>query len=73
MAALKVPRALAPLRHGRFWLLAIGQLASNVGDSCYAVALPWYVLAVHGGTILLGTVLAAYGVPRTLLIAGARR
>lgn len=69
MAALAVPRALGPLRHGRFRLLAIGQLASNVGDSCYAVALPWYVLAVHGGTLLLGTVLAAYGVPRTLLIA----
>jgi predicted MFS family arabinose efflux permease len=33
------------------------------------VALPWYVLAAHGGVLLLGTVLAAYGVPRTALIA----
>jgi predicted MFS family arabinose efflux permease len=50
-------------------LLAIGQFASNVGDAFYAVALPWYVLAVHGGPLLLGTVLAAYGIPRTALIA----
>jgi predicted MFS family arabinose efflux permease len=34
----------------------------------YAVALPWYVLASHGGVLLLGLVLAAYGVPRTVLI-----
>ena len=33
------------------------------------MALPWYVLAAHGGVLLLGTVLAAYGVPRTALIA----
>ena len=45
-----------------------GQVTSNVGDACYAVALPWYVLAGHGGTVLLGTVLAAYGIPRTALI-----
>lgn len=49
-----------------------GQLASNVGDACYAVALPWYVLAAHGGTALLGAVLVAYGVPRTgvMMIGG---
>jgi predicted MFS family arabinose efflux permease len=65
------PRGLAPLRHRGFRRLAAGQLASNVGDACYAVALPWYVLAEHGGALLLGTVLVAYGVPRTvLLVAG---
>jgi predicted MFS family arabinose efflux permease len=63
------PRALAPLRQRGFRLLMIGQVTSNVGDACYAVALPWYVLAAHGGVLLLGTVLAAYGVPRTALIA----
>jgi predicted MFS family arabinose efflux permease len=61
-------RGLAPLRHRGFRLLAGGQLASNVGDSFYAVALPWYVLAEHGGAILLGIVLVAYGVPRTALV-----
>jgi predicted MFS family arabinose efflux permease len=62
-------RSLAPLRHRGFRLLAGGQLASNAGDAFYAVALPWYVLATHGGALLLGTVLAAYGVPRTVLLA----
>ena len=69
MRRLAAPRALAPLRRRGFRLLAIGQVSSNVGDACYAVALPWYVLAAHGGVLLLGTVLAAYGVPRTALIA----
>jgi MFS family permease len=49
-------------------LLTAGQLASTVGDYCYAVALPWLVLSTHGGPVLLGTVLACYGVPRTVLI-----
>src|ERR1022692_3028743 len=65
----RVPRGLAPLRHREFRLLAAGQLASNIGDGFYAVALPWYVLATHGGTLLLGIVLAAYGIPRTVLLA----
>jgi MFS family permease len=39
-----------------------------LGDSFYAVALPWYLLADHGGAVLLGLVLAAYGVPRTVLL-----
>ena len=62
------PRALAPLRHRDYRLLVAGQVTSNAGDACYAVALPWFVLAGHGGTVLLGTVLAAYGIPRTALI-----
>jgi predicted MFS family arabinose efflux permease len=62
-------RSLAPLRHRGFRLLATGQLTSNVGDAFYAVALPWYVLSDHGGALLLGMVLAAYGIPRTVLLA----
>jgi predicted MFS family arabinose efflux permease len=65
----RLPRNLTPLRHRGFRLLASGQFASNVGDSFYMVALPWYVLASHGGAILLGTVLVAYGIPRTVLLA----
>ncbi len=64
-----MPRALAPLRHGSFRLLVSGQLTSNLGDAFYAVALPWYVLSAHGGPLLLGSVLAAYGISRTLLLA----
>jgi len=57
-----------PLAVRDFRLFGLGQLGSTVGDYCYAVALPWLVLSGHGGTVLLGTVLACYGVPRTLLI-----
>jgi predicted MFS family arabinose efflux permease len=63
------PRALAPLRHGPFRFLVGGQLTSNFGDAFYAVALPWYVLSAHGGALLLGSVLAAYGISRTVLLA----
>ncbi|HEV2371426.1 MAG TPA: MFS transporter [Streptosporangiaceae bacterium] len=69
MAGRGLPRGLTPLRHRGFRLLAGGQLTSNVGDALYMVALPWYVLAEHGGALLLGTVLAAYGIPRTVLLA----
>jgi MFS family permease len=57
-----------PLASRDFRLLSAGQLTSTVGDFCYAVALPWLILSTHGGPVLLGTVLACYGVPRTLLI-----
>jgi MFS family permease len=57
-----------PLSDRSFRLLALGQFTSTAGDYCYAVALPWLVLSAHGGTILLGTVLACYGLPRTVLI-----
>ncbi len=59
---------LPAMRSQSFRLLASGQFISNVGDGLYAVALPWYVLSHHGGAILLGAVLAAYGIPRTCLI-----
>lgn len=45
-------------------LLVAGQAASTIGDACYAVALPWFVLAGHGAITTLGTVLACYGVAR---------
>src|SRR5215469_11166365 len=57
-----------PLAVRSFQLLTGGQLASTAGDFCYAVALPWLVLSAHGGPVLLGAVLACYGVPRTVLI-----
>src|SRR5258708_34290522 len=57
-----------PLAVRDFRLFSLGQLASTIGDYCYAVALPWLVLSAHGSTVLLGTVLACYGVPRTVFI-----
>ena len=65
---MKVAWRSGPLAVRSFRLLAGGQFASTIGDYCYAVALPWLVLSAHGGVILLGTVLACYGVPRTVLI-----
>jgi MFS family permease len=65
----RMPRALVPLQHRPFRLLVGGQLTSNLGDAFYAVALPWYVLSAHGGPLLLGSVLAAYGIARTVLLA----
>ncbi|WP_051450525.1 MFS transporter [Actinospica robiniae] len=61
--------AAAPLRRTGFRLLVGGQLASNIGDAFYAVALPWYVLSAHGGMLMLGLILVAYGVPRTVLLS----
>jgi MFS family permease len=57
-----------PLGVRSFRLLAGGQFASTIGDYCYAVALPWLVLSGGGGAIVLGAVLACYGIPRTALI-----
>jgi MFS family permease len=60
--------AAGPLGVRSFRLLAGGQFTSTIGDYCYTVALPWLVLSNRGGVILLGTVLACYGVPRMVLI-----
>src|SRR5580700_2378991 len=57
-----------PLATPSLRLLATGQFTSTAGDYCYAVALPWLVLSARGGPVLLGTVLACYGVPRTVFI-----
>src|SRR5947208_581062 len=57
-----------PLGIRNFRLLSSGQLASTIGDYCYAVALPWLVLSAHGSPVLLGSVLACYGIPRAALI-----
>ena len=59
----------APFRHREFRWLWAGQSISTVGGVFYMVALPWYVLAGHGGAVLLGTLLACYGVPRLAGIA----
>jgi MFS family permease len=56
-----------PLSLPAFRLLTIGQFTSNVGDYCYAVALPWLVLSNHGDAASLGIVLACYGIPRAAL------
>lgn len=63
---------LAPLRVWNFCMLFSGQMISTLGDSFYAVALPWLMLSSGRTPQELGLVLAAYGVPRvaTLLLGG---
>lgn len=62
----------APLRTPDFLLLFSGQMVSTLGDTFYAVALPWMMLAGGRSPQELGIVLACYGVPRvaTLLPGG---
>ncbi|HVB72487.1 MAG TPA: MFS transporter [Ktedonobacteraceae bacterium] len=64
---------LAPLRVRDFRLLFSGQMISTLGDTFYAVALPWLILSGGHSAQDLGLVLACYGVPRvgTLLVGGA--
>ncbi|WP_343242248.1 MFS transporter [Streptomyces sp. SID9727] len=57
-----------PMSVRGFRLLLAGQFSSTVGDYCYAVALPWLILSGDGGPVLLGTVLACYGIPRVVTI-----
>ncbi|WLQ37027.1 MFS transporter [Streptomyces castrisilvae] len=65
---LRTALAGGPMSVRGFRLLLAGQLSSTVGDYCYAVALPWLILSGGGGPVLLGTVLACYGIPRVVTI-----
>lgn len=65
---IRTAMASGPMSVRGFRLLLAGQLSSTVGDYCYAVALPWLILSGDGGPVLLGTVLACYGIPRVVTI-----
>lgn len=65
--ALKDSWRSGPLRVPAFRMLTAGQFLSNIGDYCYAVALPWLVLSDHGNAASLGVILACYGIPRAAL------
>ena len=56
-----------------YLLLWQGSLVSTVGDSLYEIALGFWILAVTGSTALMGTLMAATILPRTLIspFAGA--
>ena len=62
---------IGPMARPVFRLLMVGVFTSSVGDLCYAVALPWLILSGVGGSTLLGSVLAVYGVARVAgILAG---
>lgn len=62
----------SPLRIRNFRLLFAGQTISTLGDTFYAVALPWLVLTTGGSPQELGIILTGYGLPRvgTTLLGG---
>lgn len=68
----KQSNIFSPLRVGNFRLLFVGQTISTLGDTFYAVALPWLVLTTGGNPQELGIILTGYGVSRlgTILLGG---
>lgn len=68
MTSVEAPRAERGRSARAVRLLVGGQAASTVGDGCFAVALPWFVLGSGGpgmtSAATLGATLTAYGVAR---------
>lgn len=69
---MRLPRGIAdrlgPLQERQFRLLWIGQTTSAVGDSLIPVAIAFAVLRLGGSAAGIGLVLAAFTLPRVLLI-----
>lgn len=66
IAAIKSPLTTGPMAVRGFPRLIVGQFTSSIGDLCTAIALPWLILSVSGGPVLLGSVLACYGISRAV-------
>ena len=71
MAAL--PRALSPLRHPAYRLLALSLALSLLTQGLWAIAVVWQVVALDGGPAALSLVtgLGAGGMLVTTLLGGA--
>jgi MFS family permease len=59
---------VSPLRLGSFRNLLFGMTVSALGDHFYFIALPWIVLQLTGSSWILGTVLMATAIPRSMLM-----
>src|SRR5918912_3311319 len=68
-----LPRALAPLRHSSYRLLAASMALSLLGAGLWAVAVVWQVVALGGGPAALSLVsaLSAGGMLASTLLGGA--
>jgi len=68
-----LPRALSPLRHRQYRLLAASMTFSLLAAGLWAVALVWQVVALHGGPAALSlvTALGAGGMLASTLLGGA--
>jgi len=61
------PEKKVRLWNFNFFLLWQGQLVSAMGDTIYAIALGFWILAVTGSTAMMGTLLAVSTLPRVLV------
>ena len=68
-----LPRALTPLRHAHYRLLAMSLALSLLTQGLWAIAVVWQVVALGGGpgTLSLVTALSAGGMLATTLLGGA--
>jgi MFS family permease len=68
-----LPRALSPLRHSAYRLLALSLALSLLTQGLWAIAVVWQVVALDGGPAALSVVtgLSAGGMLATTLIGGA--
>ncbi|RFU23095.1 MFS transporter [Geodermatophilus marinus] len=68
-----LPRALSPLRHRHYRLLALSLALSLLGQGLWAIAVVWQVVALGGGPAALSLVtgLSAGGMLATTLLGGA--
>jgi MFS family permease len=68
-----VPRALRPLRHPAYRLLAASMALSLLSGGLWAIALVWQVVALGGGPaeLSLATGLSAGGMLASTLLGGA--
>jgi MFS family permease len=68
-----LPRALSPLRHGHYRLLAASLALSLLTQGLWAIAVVWQVVALDGGPAALSvvTALGAGGMLATTLLGGA--
>jgi DHA3 family macrolide efflux protein-like MFS transporter len=62
-----IPGPKVKLWNFNFFLLWQGQLVSAMGDTIYAIALGFWILAVTGSTAMMGTLMAVSTLPRVLI------
>ena len=69
----RLPRALSPLRHSQYRLLAASMALSLLTQGLWAVAVVWQVVDLGGGpgALSLVTALSAAGMMATTLLGGA--
>lgn len=62
------PAPRHPLTLPHFRNLWVGSTISLLGDQFFLVALPWLVLQLTGSSLVLGTMMMAAAIPRTVLM-----